>query len=57
MLRGISQPLSEWQTMRDPRLGESIDLSDSSNEAATHDPVLGVAAHALEERPGVTQPG
>jgi NAD(P)-dependent dehydrogenase (short-subunit alcohol dehydrogenase family) len=57
VLRGVSQPLTEWQTMRDPRLGESIAMSDSSGEAAGHDPVLGVAAHALEERPGVTQPG
>jgi NAD(P)-dependent dehydrogenase (short-subunit alcohol dehydrogenase family) len=57
LMRGIGQPLTEWRTLRDPHLAESIELSDSSGEAQTHDPVLGVAAHALEERPGVTQPG
>jgi NAD(P)-dependent dehydrogenase (short-subunit alcohol dehydrogenase family) len=57
LLRGIGQPLTEWQTMRDPRLAESVATSNSSNEAAGHDPVLGVAARALEERPGVTQRG
>jgi NAD(P)-dependent dehydrogenase (short-subunit alcohol dehydrogenase family) len=57
LLRGVTQPLTEWRTLREPRLAESIATSDASGEAQTHDPVLGVAAHALEERPGVTQPG
>ncbi len=55
--RGIGQPLTEWRTRRDPRLGEGIAMSDSSGENETHDPVLGVAAHALEEPSKVTQPG
>jgi NAD(P)-dependent dehydrogenase (short-subunit alcohol dehydrogenase family) len=57
LLRGLGQPLTEWRTQRDPRLAEAIATSDASGEAERMDPVLGVAANALEERPGVTQPG
>ena len=57
LLRGAGQPLSEWMTMRDPKLGEAVSAADESGEADTHHPVLGVAAHALDERPAVTRPG
>jgi NAD(P)-dependent dehydrogenase (short-subunit alcohol dehydrogenase family) len=58
LLRGISQPLSEWRSMREPAtLTEAIAASEESGEAEQHDPVLGVAARALQERPGATQPG
>ena len=56
LLRGIGQPLTEWRTQRDPSLAEGIAMSDSSGENQTHDPVLGVAAHALEAPSRVTQP-
>jgi NAD(P)-dependent dehydrogenase (short-subunit alcohol dehydrogenase family) len=57
LLRGIGQPLTEWRTLRDPHLAEAIAGSDAAHEGDALDPVLGVAANALEERPGVTQPG
>ncbi len=57
LLRGIGQPLTEWRTLRDPQLAEAIAGSDAAHEGDALDPVLGVAANALEERPGVTQPG
>jgi NAD(P)-dependent dehydrogenase (short-subunit alcohol dehydrogenase family) len=56
-LRGIGQPLTEWRSLRDPRLAESVAASDASGEADRLDPVLGVAANELAERPAVTQPG
>jgi NAD(P)-dependent dehydrogenase (short-subunit alcohol dehydrogenase family) len=57
LARGITQPLSEWRTMREPALAEAIASSDESGEAERHDPVLGVSADVLQERPGATQPG
>jgi NAD(P)-dependent dehydrogenase (short-subunit alcohol dehydrogenase family) len=57
LLRGIGQPLSEWRTLRDPKLAEAIATADSSGEASRHDPVLGVAAGALEQDPAVTRRG
>ena len=57
LLRGIGQPLTEWRTLRDPRLAEAIAASDAAQEGDALDPLLGVAANALEERPGVTRRG
>jgi NAD(P)-dependent dehydrogenase (short-subunit alcohol dehydrogenase family) len=48
-LRGILQPLSEMQASRNTaELGEAMRLAEQSAESASHDPVLGVAAKALD---------
>jgi NAD(P)-dependent dehydrogenase (short-subunit alcohol dehydrogenase family) len=48
-LRGILQPLSEMQASRNTaELGEAMRLAEQSAESAGHDPVLGVAAKALD---------
>lgn len=48
-LRGLIQPLTERRLLNDPDgLSESIRASEASREAAKQDPLLGVAAQALE---------
>ncbi len=48
-LRGILQPLSEMQARGNTaELAEAMRLADQSAESAGHDPVLGVAAKALD---------
>jgi NAD(P)-dependent dehydrogenase (short-subunit alcohol dehydrogenase family) len=48
-LRGILQPLSEWQAAKDPeRIREGLRLSGEAAEVAQEDPLLGVAARALD---------
>lgn len=48
-LRGLLQALSERQFVRDPsQLAEGIRLSETSGEEDRQDPVLGVAAQALD---------
>ena len=49
LLRGITQPLSEWRQLRDPKLAETVRFAETSGESQTQDPVLGVAAQALED--------
>lgn len=47
--RGLLQPLTERRTLRDPaRLAEGVRLADASGETERQDPVLGVAAKALD---------
>ena len=49
VLRGLIQPLSERQMLRDEqRLRESISAAETSRETATQDPLLGVAMQAVE---------
>jgi NAD(P)-dependent dehydrogenase (short-subunit alcohol dehydrogenase family) len=49
LLRGLIQPLSEWQTMKDSAvLEEGMRLAESSGETQSQDPVLGVSAQAIE---------
>jgi hypothetical protein len=48
-MRGLLQPLIERSTQRrGDELAEAIRLSESSGEAASQDPLLGVAAQAIE---------
>lgn len=48
-LRGILQPLTERQAAADPsRLNEAMRLADEANQAGGQDPLLGVAAKALD---------
>jgi NAD(P)-dependent dehydrogenase (short-subunit alcohol dehydrogenase family) len=48
-LRGILQPLTERQAAADPaQLNEAMRLADDANRAGGHDPLLGVAAKALD---------
>ncbi len=48
-LRGLLQPFSERQTLRDPgRLRAGIEAARSSQEAQSQDPLLGVAMQAVE---------
>jgi NAD(P)-dependent dehydrogenase (short-subunit alcohol dehydrogenase family) len=48
-LRGILQPLTERQTATDPtQLNEAMRLADEANQAGGQDPLLGVAAKALD---------
>jgi NAD(P)-dependent dehydrogenase (short-subunit alcohol dehydrogenase family) len=52
-LRGLVQPLMERGVERDPApLAESLRLADPSSggEVVEHDPLLGVAARAIEQR-------
>jgi len=54
LLRGLLQPLTERQTLRDSSaLQESIRIAESSGEAQSQDPVLGVSAQAIEQGPAV----
>jgi NAD(P)-dependent dehydrogenase (short-subunit alcohol dehydrogenase family) len=56
MLRGLLQPYTERQLLKDPeRLRESIHASEVSQEAATQDPLLGVAMQAVDDR--IAAPG
>jgi NAD(P)-dependent dehydrogenase (short-subunit alcohol dehydrogenase family) len=49
LLRGVLQPLTERQTLRDSAaLAEGIRLAESTGEAQSQDPVLGVSAQAIE---------
>jgi NAD(P)-dependent dehydrogenase (short-subunit alcohol dehydrogenase family) len=51
LLRGLLQPLTERQALSDMEsLRENVRLAESSDEAETMDPVLGVAAKVLPER-------
>jgi NAD(P)-dependent dehydrogenase (short-subunit alcohol dehydrogenase family) len=48
-LRGILQPLTERQAAADPaQLNEAMRLADEANQAGGQDPLLGVAAKALD---------
>jgi NAD(P)-dependent dehydrogenase (short-subunit alcohol dehydrogenase family) len=48
-LRGILQPLTERQAAADPaQLNEAMRLADEANRAGGQDPLLGVAAKALD---------
>jgi NAD(P)-dependent dehydrogenase (short-subunit alcohol dehydrogenase family) len=48
-LRGILQPLTERQAAADPtQLNEAMRLADDANRAGEQDPLLGVAAKALD---------
>ncbi|MGA9285260.1 MAG: SDR family oxidoreductase [Solirubrobacteraceae bacterium] len=51
-LRGLIQPLTERRLLSDKDgLRESIRASESSQETATQDPLLGVAMQAVSEKP------
>jgi NAD(P)-dependent dehydrogenase (short-subunit alcohol dehydrogenase family) len=48
-LRGLLQPFTEWQVSKDPeRIREGIRLSSDAAEVEQEDPLLGVAARALD---------
>jgi NAD(P)-dependent dehydrogenase (short-subunit alcohol dehydrogenase family) len=50
LLRGIVQPLTERQMLREPeRLRAGLDAAASSHEADSQDPLLGVAMQAVEK--------
>ncbi len=52
-LRGVLQPLTERQALSDmDALRESVTAAETSTEAETMDPLLGVAANVLPGRPG-----
>ena len=52
VLRGVLQPLTERQMLREPeRLRAGLDAAASSQEAAAQDPLLGVAMQAVSEKP------
>lgn len=56
-LRGLLQPLTEKQALSDmDTLRESVELAETSHDAETMDPILGVAANVLAE-PSATQRG
>jgi hypothetical protein len=49
-LRGVLQPLLERQALRDiDSLRENVRISETSGEAETMDPLLGVSAKALPD--------
>ena len=49
LLRGILQPLTEWNTLRNSeQLAEAVRLASSSNESQSHDALLGVSAQAID---------
>jgi NAD(P)-dependent dehydrogenase (short-subunit alcohol dehydrogenase family) len=49
LLRGLLQPLSERQTLRDPaQLAAAVELATNSTESQQHDPLLGIAAQARD---------
>ena len=51
-LRGVLQPLSEWRMSRTSEpLVEAMRMAESSREAYQQDPLLGVAAGAVESTP------
>jgi NAD(P)-dependent dehydrogenase (short-subunit alcohol dehydrogenase family) len=51
VLRGLLQPLIERQMLREPdRLRESIRAAETSSEADTQDPLLGVAMQAVTKQ-------
>jgi hypothetical protein len=48
-LRGVLQPLLERRAARDSEaLAQALSIAESSGEAAEQDPLLGVAAQAIE---------
>ena len=50
LARGIMQPLSEWNTLRNSdKLAEAIRLAANANETGDQDALLGVAAQALTD--------
>jgi hypothetical protein len=50
LLRGLLQPLSERRALADSStLTEGMRLAESSGEADGQDPLLGVAAQAIED--------
>jgi NAD(P)-dependent dehydrogenase (short-subunit alcohol dehydrogenase family) len=52
VLRGVLQPLTERQMLREPeRLRAGLDAAASSHEADTQDPLLGVAMQAVSDKP------
>ena len=49
LLRGILQPLTERRMLKDSdRLAEAVRLASDSGETQGQDPLLGVAAQAIE---------
>ena len=57
-LRGFLQPLLERQALRDiDSLRENVRISETSGEAQTMDPLLGVAAKALPDSERATPLG
>jgi NAD(P)-dependent dehydrogenase (short-subunit alcohol dehydrogenase family) len=57
-VRGVLQPLTERQALRKmDALREDVRISESSDESEMMDPVLGVAANALEEKAPATPLG
>jgi NAD(P)-dependent dehydrogenase (short-subunit alcohol dehydrogenase family) len=49
ILRGLLQPFTERRALKDPaRLTEAMRLAESSGEAQSQDPLLGVSAQAIE---------
>jgi NAD(P)-dependent dehydrogenase (short-subunit alcohol dehydrogenase family) len=53
VLRGLIQPLTERQLLREPdSLRESIAAAETSQETSTQDPLLGVAMQAVAEQKG-----
>ena len=54
LARGITQPLSEWRTMRDAEFADTLRLAEDADEVSSHDPILGVAAHALPQEAPAT---
>ena len=51
LLRGLLQPLSERQTLKDPALlAEAVELASRADESQQQDPLLGIAAQALDPR-------
>jgi NAD(P)-dependent dehydrogenase (short-subunit alcohol dehydrogenase family) len=51
LLRGLLQPLTERQMLREPeRLQAGLDAAAASHEADTQDPLLGVAMQAVSEQ-------
>jgi NAD(P)-dependent dehydrogenase (short-subunit alcohol dehydrogenase family) len=54
-LRGLLQPLLERQALRDmDSLRENVRIAETSDESATMDPLLGVAANVLRDSERVT---
>lgn len=52
VLRGVLQPLTERQLLREPeQLRAGLDAAASSHEADTQDPLLGVAMQAVSDSP------
>lgn len=50
LLRGLLQPLTERQMLREPeRLREGVRAAEASHEASNQDPLLGVAMQAVDK--------